>query len=58
MKKIINKLEQSLTFKISNKNLFKSIFTHPLMGIKILVGIHWEAIRLFIKGIKTVSYKV
>ena len=42
---------------LSNKNLLKSLLTHPLMGIKILVGIHWEAIRLFLKGIKTVSYK-
>ena len=43
---------------LSNKNLLKSLLTHPLMGIKILFGIHWEAIRLFIKGIKTVSYNV
>ncbi len=42
---------------LSNKNLFKSLLTHPLMGIKILVAIHWEALRLFLKGVKAVARK-
>ncbi len=42
---------------LNNKNLLKSLFKHPLMGIKVLFGIHWEALRLFLKGIKMVSYQ-
>ena len=42
---------------LSNKNLFKSLLTHPLMGIKILLAIHWEALRLFVKGVKVVAHK-
>ena len=42
---------------LSNKNLLKSLLTHPLMGIKILLGIHWEALKLFIKGVKLVPYQ-
>ena len=42
---------------LTNKNLFKSLLTHPLMGIKILLAIHWEALRLFVKGVKVVAHK-
>ena len=44
--------------EISNKNLFIQFFTHPLMSFKIIAAIHFEAFRLWIKGVKYVERKL
>ena len=38
--------------KITNLNLIKEFFLMPLMTLKIISGIHYEALLLFLKGIK------
>ncbi|MBQ0758130.1 MAG: DUF1365 domain-containing protein [Zhongshania sp.] len=38
----------------SDTELLKNFFSLPLMTIKAVVGIHWEALKLFIKGVKLV----
>ena len=41
--------------KISSKNLLISYLKHPLMTIKIISAIHYEALKLWIKGVKLVK---
>lgn len=36
---------------LSDRALLKAFFTHPLMTFKVLVAIHLEAAKLFIKGV-------
>ena len=41
--------------KLSSKNLLISYLKHPLMTLKIISAIHYEALKLWIKGIKLVK---
>ena len=41
--------------KLSSKNLLKSYLRHPLMTLKIISAIHYEAFKLWMKGIKLVK---
>ena len=43
---------------LSRKNLFFSYLKHPLMTFKIIAAIHFEALRLWIKGINLVKKKL
>ena len=38
-------------FSFNQKNLFKCLFYYPMMSLKIMGGIHWEALRLWSKGV-------
>ncbi len=44
--------------EMSSKNLFIQFFKHPLMSFKIIAAIHFEAFRLWIKGVKYVKRKI
>ena len=44
--------------KLSARNLLFSYLKHPLMTFKIISAIHFEALRLWIKGIKIVKKKI
>lgn len=35
--------------------LLKTLLTHPLLTLKIIIAIHWEALKLWIKGAKYIS---
>tara|TARA_B110000263_G_scaffold211132_1_gene193959 strand:- start:1134 stop:1904 length:771 start_codon:yes stop_codon:yes gene_type:complete len=43
---------------LSAKNLFFEFLTHPLMSFKVILAIHFEAFRLWFKGIKHVKKKI
>ena len=43
---------------MTSKNLFFQFFTHPLMSFKVIAAIHFEAFRLWIKGVKHVKRKI
>ncbi|RZO48097.1 MAG: DUF1365 domain-containing protein [Candidatus Pelagibacterales bacterium] len=44
--------------EMNNKNLFFQFLKHPLMSFKIILAIHFEAFRLWIKGIRYVKRKI
>ena len=43
---------------LNNKNLILSYLCHPLMTFKIIAAIHFEAFKLWIKGIKFIKKKL
>jgi DUF1365 family protein len=38
--------------ELTNGALLKTLFTFPLLTLKVVAGIHWEALRLWLKGVK------
>ena len=44
--------------EMSSKNLFLQFLIHPLMSFKVILAIHFEAFRLWIKGVKHVKRKI
>jgi len=43
---------------LNSKNLLYQFLKHPLMSFKVIVAIHFEAFRLWIKGVKFVKRKI
>ncbi|WP_028880746.1 DUF1365 domain-containing protein [Terasakiella pusilla] len=41
--------------RLTDKTLLKMFFKYPLMTLKVFAGIHWEALKLWGKGIKLVD---
>ena len=41
--------------ELTSKNLFFEFLRHPLMSVKVISAIHFEAFRLWFKGIKHVK---
>ena len=41
--------------ELNEKNLLTSYISHPLMTFKIIVAIHYEALKLWLKGIKIIK---
>ena len=41
--------------EITNKNLLYQFLRHPLMSFKVIAAIHFEALRLWLKGVKFVK---
>ena len=44
--------------EMSSKNLLFQFLTHPFMSFKVILAIHFEAFRLWIKGVKHVKRKI
>ena len=44
--------------KLNSKNLFLQFLRHPLMSFKVILAIHFEAFRLWFKGVKHVKKKI
>lgn len=42
--------------ELSSGALLKLLFTYPLMTLKVVAGIHWEAIRLLAKGVPFLNW--
>ncbi len=36
---------------LTNARLARYFFTYPLLSVKVIFGIHWEALRLWLKGV-------
>ena len=56
--KLLVALQEGVKVNLNNKNLIKNYFFHPLMSFKIILAIHFEAFRLWIKGVKHVKRKI
>ena len=56
--KILFASQDGIAQKLDEKNLIFSFFSHPLMTFKIIVAIHYEALKLWIKGIKIVKKNI
>ncbi|MCI4660420.1 MAG: DUF1365 domain-containing protein [Neomegalonema sp.] len=41
---------------LSTGNLARFTASFPLMGVKVLLGIHWEALKLFLKGVRFLGH--
>ena len=43
---------------LTSKNLFCEFIKHPMMSVKVILAIHFEAFRLWFKGIKHIKKKI
>ena len=44
--------------ELNSKNLFYQFLKHPLMSFKVIAAIHFEAFRLWLKGVRLVKKKI
>ena len=56
--KLLFASQDGLKEELNNKNLITSYMSHPLMSFKIIGAIHFEALKLWLKGIKLVKRKL
>ena len=56
--KLLFASQDGIKKKLNNKNLFISYISHPLMSFKIILAIHFEALKLLFKGVKLVKKKI
>ena len=56
--KILFASQDGIAQKLDEKNLIFSFISHPLMTFKIIAAIHYEALKLWIKGIKLVKKNI
>ncbi len=56
--KILFASQDGVKSDLTGKNLMKSYLKHPLMTFKIISAIHFEAFKLWIKGIKFIKKKL
>jgi DUF1365 family protein len=47
--------QEAKRVELSDGALARVFFTHPLVTMKVVGGIHWEALRIWLKGIKVRS---
>lgn len=51
---LLHALFRGVRRPLSDRELLKGFLRMPLMTVKVMAAIHWEALRLFLKGIKLV----
>ncbi len=56
--KILFASQDGIRSDLTSKNLMNSYLKHPLMTLKIISAIHFEAFKLWVKGIKFVKKKI
>ena len=55
--KLLVALQEGIKVNLNNKNLIKVFLSHPMMSFKIILAIHFEAFKLWIKRVKFVKKK-
>ena len=43
------------SLSLNNRSLVKMFFKYPLMSLKVIAGIHWEALKLWKKGLNIIA---
>jgi uncharacterized protein len=56
--KILYAAQDGVKSKLNNNTLVKAYLKHPLMTFKIILAIHFEAFKLWTKGIKLIKKKI
>ena len=56
--KILYASQDGIKSDLNDKNLILSYLKHPLMSFKIILAIHFEAFKLWTKGIKFIKKKI
>ena len=56
--KILYASQDGVKSEINNSNMIKSYLKHPLMTFKIILAIHFEAFKLWVKGIKFIKKRL
>ena len=56
--KILYASQDGIKNELNNNNLMKAYLRHPLMTFKIIIAIHFEAFKLWTKGIKFIKKKI
>ena len=56
--KLLYASQDGIAKDLNTKNLLFSFISHPLMTFKIIAAIHYESLKLWIKGIKLVRKKL
>jgi len=56
--KLLYASQDGIAQELNSKNLLFSFISHPLMTFKIIAAIHYEALKLWIKGVKLVKKKL
>lgn len=56
--KILFASQDGIRTDFNSKELIKSYLKHPLMTFKIIIAIHYEAFKLWLKGIKFIKKKI
>lgn len=50
--KLLTATQRGERVELSTRSLVRQFFTSPLLTVKVVVGIHWEAVKLLRKGAK------
>ena len=56
--KILYAAQDGIRSDFNTKHLIKSYLKHPIMTFKIILAIHYEAFKLWTKGIKFIKKKI
>ena len=56
--KLLHASQDGKAAELNEKNLITSYISHPLMTFKIIAAIHYEALKLWLKGIKIIKRKL
>ena len=56
--KVLYASQDGIKSDLNNINLIKSYLKHPLMTFKIIIAIHFEAFKLWTKGVKFIKKKI
>jgi DUF1365 family protein len=56
--KILYASQDGIRSDFNTKQLIKSYLKHPIMTFKIIIAIHYEAFKLWVKGIKFIKKKI
>ena len=56
--KLLFASQDGKSLDLTNKNLLINYLKHPLMTFKVIVAIHFEAFKLWIKKVKLVKKKI